>query len=55
MPYEIVLDGLKTNGAILPFHIRSVDITARKIKFIEKAPEYILNITARAVSNIIGA
>ena len=55
LPYEIVLDGLKTKGAILPFHIRSVDIAARKIKFIEKAPEHILDITARAVSNIIGA
>lgn len=54
LPYEIELKGLKTNGAILPFHVRSVDITARKTKFIEKAPDVYINITAKAVRNVIG-
>ena len=30
LPYEIVLSGTKTNGAILPFHVRSVDFRNRK-------------------------
>lgn len=54
LPYEIALEGLKTKGVILPIHVRSVDITARETKFIEKAPQYILDLTARAVRNVIG-
>ena len=39
LPFEILLTKTKTKtkGAILPIHIKSVDITARKAQFIEKA------------------
>jgi len=54
LPYEIVLEDLKTNGAILPFHVRSVDFSSRKTKFIEKAPDTIVDKTVRGVRNVIG-
>ncbi|MFI5271009.1 MAG: type II toxin-antitoxin system PemK/MazF family toxin [Candidatus Saccharimonadales bacterium] len=54
LPYEIVLKGLKTNGAILPFHVRSVDVSSRKTKFIEKAPDALVAKTVKGVQNVIG-
>lgn len=39
LPFEINLKGCKTEGAILPIHLRSVDIRARKPVFIEKIPQ----------------
>jgi mRNA interferase MazF len=39
LPFEVELKNTKTKGAVLPIHIRSVDVAARKAKFIEKAPE----------------
>ena len=53
LPYEIVLTGTKTGGAILPFHVRSVDFRNRKAKYIEKAPVKILNKTVKGVQNVI--
>jgi mRNA interferase MazF len=53
LPYEIVLTGTKTNGAILPFHVRSVDFRNRKAKYIEKAPADILTKTVKGVQNVI--
>lgn len=43
LPYEIVLTDTKTTGAILPFHVRSLDFRSRKEKYIEKAPSEIVN------------
>jgi mRNA interferase MazF len=54
LPYEIVLKGTKTAGAILPFHVRSTDFRTRKIKFIEKAPDAIVTKTVKGVQNVIG-
>ncbi len=53
LPYEIVLSHTKTQGAVLPIHIKSVDFRSRKAVFIEKAPEAILNRALKAVQNII--
>lgn len=36
LPFEIVLSKTKITGAILPIHVRSVDITARHAQFIER-------------------
>lgn len=53
LPYEIVLKGTKTTGAILPIHVRSVDYVSRKAIFIEKAPPAILTRAVKAVQNMI--
>jgi mRNA interferase MazF len=52
LPYEIMLMDTKTNGAILPFHVRSVDFRNRKAKYIEKAPVDILTKTVKGVQNV---
>ncbi len=54
LPYEIVLSGTKTKGAILPVHVRSVDFKHRKAVFVEKAPDAILSKTIASIQNIIG-
>ena len=42
--FEVLLtEGMKTKGAILIHHLRSIDWKARKIKFIEKAPSNVMN------------
>lgn len=53
LPYEVALDSAKVKGAILPFHVRSVDFRARKAKFIERASDEVLAKTTRAVQNVI--
>ncbi len=54
LPFEIRLRQTKTNGAILPIHVRSVDIVARKATFIEKAPEALLAQTIQSVESMLG-
>lgn len=53
LPFEIVLTGTKTTGAILPFQVRSVDYITRKAVFIEKAPTHILAKAVKAVQNMV--
>jgi mRNA interferase MazF len=53
MPFEIVLKQTKTTGAILPIHMRSIDVRARKASFIEKAPLSILAKTVQSVEVMI--
>ena len=53
LPYEIVLSNIETHGAILPFHVRSVDYRTRKVKYIEKAPVEIINKTIKGVQNVL--
>jgi mRNA interferase MazF len=53
LPYEISLVATKTKGAILPIHLRSVDVVARKAVFIEKAPAELLAMLQQYVSAII--
>jgi len=54
LPYEVVLAGTITQGAVLPIHVRSVDFRHRRAAFIEKAPDAILAKTIQGVQNIIG-
>ncbi|HUA13573.1 MAG TPA: type II toxin-antitoxin system PemK/MazF family toxin [Candidatus Sulfotelmatobacter sp.] len=53
LPQEVELTKTKTKGAILPFHVRSVDFRSRRAKYIEKAPTYILEKAVKGVQNII--
>jgi mRNA interferase MazF len=53
LPYEVVLSGTKTQGVILPIHVKSVDFRKRKATFIEKAPTNILSKTIKSVQNLI--
>ncbi len=54
LPFEIELKQTKTKGAVLPIHVRSVDVVARKAQFIEKAPTKILTKSTKSVEAIIG-
>jgi len=54
LPFEVKLKQTKTKGAVLPIHLRSVDVGARKAQFIEKAPSAILAQTAKSVVAMIG-
>lgn len=53
LPFEIELTSTKTKGAILPIHIRSIDLAARYPKFIEKSPAGILKKTRNYVRIIL--
>lgn len=55
LPYEVVLSGTKTTGAILPIHIRSVDFKKRKAVFIEKVSPTTLKRTLTSVQNLIAS
>lgn len=55
LPFEIVLEGTKTDGAILPIHVRSVDVKARHAQFIETLPLRLLRKSRNYVCVIIGA
>lgn len=52
--YETVLKDTKTNGAILPIHLRSVDIEAQEVKYIEKISHKQLETVLRRVESLIG-
>ncbi|MDP3992913.1 MAG: type II toxin-antitoxin system PemK/MazF family toxin [bacterium] len=54
LPYEVVLKKTKTNGAIMPIHLRSVDVNARKAKFIEKISVGQLETVLRRVEALLG-
>ena len=53
LPYEIVLSGTKTTGAVLPFQLRSVDYESRRATFIEKAPPAIIAKANKAIQNMV--
>ena len=53
LPYEIVLSGTTTKGAVLPIHVKSVDFRQRKAVFIEKAPISVVAKTIQGVQNLI--
>ncbi len=54
LPYEVVLSDTKTQGAVLPIHVKSVDFRNRKAVFIEKAPSHVVAKAIMAVHNMIG-
>lgn len=53
LPFEVVLSGTKTKGAILLIHIKSVDFRQRKATYIEKAPSQVVAKTIKSVQNLI--
>jgi mRNA interferase MazF len=42
-PFEVVIEGKKVQGAILSDHVRNLDWKQRDLRFIEKAPQSVLN------------
>lgn len=54
LPYEVKYKGANVEGAVLPIHAKSLDWTARKVKFIEKAPTELADNVAELVGTIIG-
>ena len=53
LPFEIRVKTQKVDGVILPIHLRSIDINARKFQLIEKASEEVVAKTNRAVELIL--
>jgi mRNA interferase MazF len=53
LPFEIRIQSKTLDGAVLPIHVRSVDVTARKAQFIGKAPEVVLQRVTEAVELLI--
>jgi len=53
LPFEILIKMKKIDGAILTIHIRSVDVAARKAKFIEKASDDIIVKTSKSCELIM--
>jgi len=44
---EIRMNDGEIDGAVLPMHVRSVDVAVRQAKYIQKAPRAILNQAVR--------
>jgi mRNA interferase MazF len=53
LPFEIRVKSDAINGAILPIHLKTVDVIARKSQFIGKATKSALEQTTEAVSLLI--
>jgi mRNA interferase MazF len=53
LPFEIQIKSENIDGAVLPIHLRTVDVTARKSQFISKASESVLLQVTEAVSLLI--
>ena len=54
LPYEAVLKNTKTKGAVLPIHLRSVDVLVRKAKFIEKISATQLEVVLHGIETLLG-
>ncbi len=54
LPFEVILKKTKTKGAVLPIHLRSVDVNARQAKFIEKISADQLELVLRRVEALLG-
>lgn len=54
LPFEVALSKTKTIGVVIPIHVRSVDVNARKAKFIETAPKSILQKVRRHLNLMVG-
>lgn len=54
LPIEVSLDSrTKTQGVVLPFQIKTVDLVNRQAQFLEKAPEDIVALCCEAIVNLI--
>ena len=43
MALEIPLQGTATNGVVLMYQLRSLDVASRNVSFVEKVPTSIIN------------
>ena len=53
LPFEIRVKTQSIDGAILPIHLRSIDINARELQLIEKASDEVLSKTSKAIELIL--
>jgi len=53
MALEIPLQGTATNGVVLMYQLRSLDVVSRNVSFVEKAPASIINKATEIASAII--
>jgi mRNA interferase MazF len=53
IPFEIRVKSEGIDGAVLPIHLRTVDVIARRSQFIGKASESVLRRVTEAVSLLI--
>jgi mRNA interferase MazF len=53
LPFEVLLEQTDIKGAVLPIHVRSIDIKARKASFIEKVPIGVIESVTEKVRAII--
>lgn len=54
LPFEVILTGCQTTGAVLPIHLRSVDVVARKATFIEQVPAKVVEKVRQHLALILG-
>lgn len=54
LPFEVEYVGKEIKGAVLPIHVKSLDWSARKVKFIEKASTEFADTIAERVGLIVG-
>jgi mRNA-degrading endonuclease toxin of MazEF toxin-antitoxin module len=53
MALEIPLQGTATNGVVLMYQLRSLDVASRNVSFVEKAPASIINKAAEIALTVI--
>lgn len=54
LPFEVKLKKEKTKGAVLPIHVRSIDVVARHARFIERANPETTEDVLQKVEAILG-
>jgi mRNA interferase MazF len=54
LAFEVVVRTDRIDGAVLPIHVRSVDVQAREVAFIEKAPARVVAKVYASVDAMIG-
>lgn len=55
-PFEVTIpEGGKVKGVVLADHVKSVDLKARRAKYVEDAPPDVLNTVRGYVALLIGA
>jgi mRNA-degrading endonuclease toxin of MazEF toxin-antitoxin module len=53
MALETPLQGTATNGVVLMYQLRSLDVASRNVSFVEKAPTSIINKAAEIAITVI--
>jgi mRNA interferase MazF len=54
LPFEVAVKAGKIDGAVLPIHVRSVDVHAREAAFIDRAPAGVVAKVYASVEAMIG-